>query len=218
MTNRLQEELVELRRMVLTMGAAVEQRLAMIVQSLTEGDFDSAVIVRHGDKEIDQMELEIEETCLRALALSHPVASDLRFVLAALRINADLERIGDLAKSVAKRIIAISECEQCSLPEGITKMATYARTMFADVLRSLAESDVRLARHIRTEDRRIDDLQKELFAWARREIPEHVEVTQVALEVLSMTRALERIGDHTTNIAEEVIFLVEGAVVRHGER
>jgi len=212
----LPKELTQLRRDILTMGAAVEQRLNRAATALLSGDVDAARSVRHGDKEIDQMELEIEEECLRILALSHPVAGDLRFVLAVIRINTNLERIADMVKSIAKRLIDIDEVGPIQAPPALRTMMEESQRMFSDALVALTDENTDLARRIREADERVDDLQKEVFAWAQKEIPEHTDRTQAAIDVLSIARKLERIADVSTNMAEDVIFLSEGSLIRHG--
>lgn len=211
----LQRELTEIRRMILALGATVEQRLAIAVESIVDRDFSAAEKVRHGDRQIDEKEVEIEEHCLRILALTQPVASDLRFILAVLRINQDLERIGDLVKSISKRMLDLRTAPFLDMPEALRAMAHAAREMVADTLSSLADEDSARARRVRRADQRLDDLQKEIFAWIHIEIPAHVEATQSAIDILSIARTLERIGDLATSIAEDVIFLVEGRIVRH---
>jgi len=195
----LPKELTQLRRDILTMGAAVEQRLNRAATALLSGDVDAARSVRHGDKEIDQMELEIEEECLRILALSHPVAGDLRFVLAVIRINTNLERIADMVKSIAKRLIDIDEVGPIQAPPALRTMMEESQRMFSDALVALTDENTDLARRIREADERVDDLQKEVFAWAQKEIPEHTDRTQAAIDVLSIARKLERIADVSTN-------------------
>lgn len=211
----LQTELTYLRRSILSMGALVEQRVHMAIDGLLHNDLEAAMTVKKGDDEVDAMEVRIEEACLRILALSHPVAKDLRFVLAVMRINNDLERIGDLARSVAKRALHLGDSQPITLPSGMEKMANATRQMLADSLASLTEGDVELARRIRAADKRVDDLLKEIFAWVQTEIPRHVEATKASIDILSVARRFERISDLATNIAEDVIFLIEGELVRH---
>lgn len=211
----LQTELTYLRRSILSMGALVEQRVHMSIDGLLHNDLEAAMTVKKGDDEVDAMEVRIEEACLRILALSHPVAKDLRFVLAVMRINNDLERIGDLARSVAKRALHLADARPIDLPAGMEKMANATRQMLADSLASLTEGDVELARRIRAADKRVDDLLKEIFAWVQTEIPRHVETTKTSIDILSVARRFERISDLATNIAEDVIFLIEGELVRH---
>ena len=208
-------ELTQLRRAILTLGAAVEQRVAKVVEALVNHDVEVARFVRTSDTEIDEMEVDIEEECFRALALTQPVAGDLRFILSVLRINNELERIADLAKGIAKRVLHMETEAPVIIPPALTEMAYSALKMLSDALSSLANHDANLCRSVRRSDQRVDDLQKEIFAWVHSEIPRHVEVTQGAIDVLSIARALERIADMSTNIAEDVMFLIEGSVVRH---
>lgn len=212
----LPTELLTLRRSILTMGVTVEDRLNRALTGLLEGNMDAATSVRHGDSDIDEMEIDIEGECLRVLALTHPVASDLRFVFAVLRINNDLERMADMAASIAKRAIGISECELIiERPQALRQMAESTQQMVSDALRAFTDGDVKLAQHVRRADDRVDDLQKEIFVWVQTEIPLHVERTGPFIELLSVARKLERIADLCTNIAEDVIYLAEGRNVRH---
>ena len=211
----LRRELTELRRAILTMGSAVEERVKQANQGLLDGRRDLAEHVRNGDHEIDAMDVDIEAACLRILALSHPVAADLRFVLSVLRINNDLERIGDEAKSIAKRVLDLDENRPIKYPDGLYTMAEASMRMLSDALTALAEEDVELCRRIKRNDQQVDDLQKEIFAWVQKEIPRHVEATPAAIDILSIARRFERIADLATNIAEDVMFLAEGSLVRH---
>jgi len=208
-------ELVEVRRSILSMAASVERQVDRALSALVNKDLALARLVQAGDEEINHLELDIENECLRIFALTHPVAGDLRFVMAVLRINSNLERVGDKAKTIAKRIIDLSNCEPMTLPPAIPEMAQEARKMLGDALTALANEDSDLGRHVRVSDDRVDALQKELFNWAHREIPQHVESTHAVIDILSISRALERIADLSANIAEDVIFIVEGSIVRH---
>ncbi len=212
----LHKELLNLRRHVLTMGASVESRVHEAIESLFEQNMEEARRVRTSDDEIDAMELNIEQETLRLLALTQPVAVDLRFILAVVRINTDLERIADLAKSIAKRVLAMSEDEvTVELPGELREMARRTRDMLSDAISALADNDADLGNRIREADDEVDDLLKKVFDWAQREIPRNVGATSAVINLLSIARKLERIADMTTNIAEDVIFIVSGTVVRH---
>ena len=132
-----------------------------------------------------------------------------------LRINGEIERIGDLAKSTAKRLINLENRYAVDPPEALLEMARRVQQMVGDTIGALADENAELGRHVRRDDDRVDDLYREIFAWIHEKIPRHVERTEGAIDILSIARKLERIADHATNIAEDVIFLVEGAVVRH---
>jgi phosphate transport system protein len=211
----LRRELTELRRAILGMGSVVEQRVDRVLDALDRGDVELARTVRTSDREIDEMENDIESECLRVLALCQPVAADLRLVMTVLRINGTLERIGDNAKSIAKRIIDLGPANPHAPPRTLAVMAEAARGMLADALTGLAEHDAALCRRVRGADEQVDAHQKEIFTWIQEEIPRRVDATRAAINYLSIARRLERIADLATNIAEDVIFLVEGALVRH---
>lgn len=211
----LSDEIRELKRRILSMGATVEQRLRMACDGLLKRDIEAARLVRAGDAEIDQMEVELEEECLRILALSAPVAGDLRFVLSIMRINGELERVADLARSIAKRDIDLFRLERIEYPPALPTMADAARSMFSDALAALADSDAATARRVCKSDDRVDDLQKEVFAWVQDHLRMDPDDIEALLDLLSVARKLERIGDISTNIAENVIFLAEGTVIKH---
>jgi phosphate transport system protein len=209
------QELTDVRRMILTMASSVQRQVDRAMTALETRDIALARIVKEGDEEINHLELDIENECLRIFALSHPVAGDLRFVMAVLRINSNLERIGDKAKSIAKRTIDLIDCAPLSIPPSMIEMGRESRAMLSDAVKALTDEDADLCRHVRHSDDRVDALQKELFTWAHAEIPRHVESTHAVIDILSISRALERIADLSSNIAEDVIFIVEGTIVRH---
>ena len=209
------QELAEVRRMILSMSSVVQTQVEHVIVALETRDIALARKVKAGDDEINRLELEIENECLRIFALGHPLAGDLRFVLAVLRTNSNLERIGDKAKSIAKRVIDLIDCAPMILPPALLDMAREASAMLNNAVTALANEDAELCRQVRLSDDHVDALQKELFNWAHAEIPRHVESTHAVIDVLSISRAIERIADLSTNIAEDVIFIVEGSVVRH---
>jgi phosphate transport system protein len=211
----LRNEMVDLRRNLLAMGAAVEQRVTRVIESMIEGDLSLAESVKAGDAEIDRMELELEASCMRLLALAQPVAGDLRLILSVIRISGQLERVADLARGIAKKLIKVSALDAIEIPGAMTDLAFATRTMLSDALAALANEDAALCRQVRRSDPRVDDLYKEILIWGRQEIPQHPEAAAAAIDVLTIAQRFERIADMTTNIAEDVIFLVEGRVVRH---
>lgn len=211
----LAEALTRLRRMLLTMSAEVELRVDHAFDALLRRDVRKAEEVKRGDDAIDQFDVNIETVCVEILALHQPVAVDLRFVLAALRINADLERIGDLARGIAKRAIKLGERRPITLPEPLVEMTTGVRQLLAEALGALAEQDEARARRVRESDEPINRSYHAVFKWAAREIAEHGEEAKAVIDVLSAVRGIERIADLATNIAESVIFAVEGQIVRH---
>lgn len=215
MAVNLQNDIIELRRSLLSMGALVEQRVNDIVDALIDSNLETAEAVRRGDDEIDQMELSIEAQCMRLLALAHPVATDLRFVLAVIRISGELERIGDLARGIAKRIIKLSQVDAVELPSSLIDLAFGSRTMLSDVLSAMGSEDAQLCRQVRRSDQRIDDIHKTVMVWAREEMPKSSDSAAMAIEFLSIAQRFERIADLAAHVADDVIFLIEGRVVRH---
>jgi len=212
----LKTEILNLRRGLLAMGAATEQRLDFAVRALLEQDVAAAAAVKAGDNEIDAMEVDLETQCMKVLALGAPVAHDLRFVLSVVRISADFERIADLSRGIAKKVIRWSDSSRpVEVPGALADMAEASKTMLADVLAALSDEDPELCREVRRADRRVDDLNKEVVAGARHLIQDDVSRTAEGIDLMQIAQRLERIADITTNIAEDVIFLVEGRVVRH---
>jgi phosphate transport system protein len=214
----LQTELLNLRRSLLAMGAATERRVGLAVRALVEADVAAAQEVKASDAEIDTMEVELETQCMRILALGSPVAHDLRFVLSVVRISGDFERIADLSRGIAKKVVRWSGgAGPTEVPGTLADMATSAQAMMADVLAALADEDAELCREVRRADRRVDNLNKEVIATSRQLIQDDPTLTAEAIDMMQIAQRLERIADITTNIAEDVIFLVEGRVVRHGD-
>lgn len=211
----LHKELISLRREILNMGAMVEQRVRRVIEALRDGDTAAARDIRASDAEIDSIDSKIDSECLRVLALGAPVAGDLRFVLTVMRINSELERIGDLCRGIAKRIMTLSLQSTIELPTVVFELAEAALSMLSNALAGLANEDASLCREVRRSDDRADDLNREIFAWCRSEIPRHVEQTSAAIDILSIGQRFERIADIASAIAGEVIFLVEGNSVRH---
>ena len=212
----LESNLTKLRRDLLILGAKVEQRLFQITDAILTADVAAAQDVRQGDAEIDHDDLVIEEECVRLLALAAPVATDLRRILAMMRISGEFERIADLSKGISKRIIRVSSMPAVRLPDPLAEMCHSVRELFSKSLRALADSDSKLAWEIRRDDDRLDQLHKSMLVWAREEIPRDPESTNAAIELLAIAQRLERTGDIAVSIAGNLIYLVEGTVVRHG--
>jgi phosphate transport system protein len=212
----LKSEIVTLRRTLLTMGAATENRVDLAVDAIVDMNVAAAERVKANDAEIDQMEVEMENQCMRVIALGSPVAHDLRFVLASLRISSDLERIADLSRGVAKKVIRWNGMAvPVDVPTSLADMAFATRAMVHRTLEALAAEDAEACRDIRRADHRVDDLNKEVAAYSRQLIREDSEQSVVAIDFMQVAQRLERISDIATNIAEDVIFLSEGRVVRH---
>lgn len=212
----LEANLRSLRNDLLTLGAKVEKRLHDVTDAIVNQEPDLARAVKAGDAEIDRDDMRIEEECVRVLALGAPVASDLRRVITVMKISGELERIGDLVKGISKRVIRLSDMTAVRLPPALVEMCYASRDILKDALAALVDSDPEKARRVRADDDRIDALNKAILRWAREEVPQDARLVTAAIEVLAISQRFERIGDLTTSMAEQVIYLVEGRSVRHG--
>jgi phosphate transport system protein len=215
MSKHLQRDLEYLQRDLLTLAASVEEAVVTATRALQERDAAIAQHVIDGETEIDQEENHIEEECLKMLALHQPVAVDLRRIAAALKINNELERMADLAEDIAERAAHLATLPAIAVPEGLQQMADLTTTMVHQSLDAFVNLDATQARRVcrldDTVDRYNSDIIQELIALMRKS-PEMVEP---GLSLFSATRHLERIADHATNIAEDVVYLVEGVIIRH---
>jgi phosphate transport system protein len=209
------EELEDLRKELLTMAGLVEFAVHQSVLSLTERDPDRAQQVLVNEARINQLEIRIDELATRLLALHQPMAGDLRFLTAAIKINNDLERIGDLAVNIVERSLSLISQPPVKPMIDIPRMARLAESMVRNSLDSFVKRDAELARGVLVSDDAVDDLRdaitRELVSFMERD-PSTV---SRALDLILVARNLERIADHATNIAEDVLFLVQGVDVRH---
>jgi phosphate transport system protein len=215
MPKHLQNDLERLKKSVLDIGTMVEEALSNAITSLNQRDRALAEAVIEGDHQIDRKEVWIEEDCLKILALHQPVAKDLRYVVAVLKLNNDLERVGDLAVNIAQRTLSLTSMEPVLIPEDLFLMARKATEMVKRSFDSLIESDTHLATEVGVADDEVDGLNRRLFAVLQEKIKKTPERMEQYIHLLSVTRYLERIADQATNIAEDVIYMVEGEVVRH---
>ncbi len=211
----LQRDLDLLKKEILTVGSLVEQAMEKAKRVLSHRDAELAKEVMLGDNEIDRREVEVEENCLKILALHQPVAADLRFIIAVLKVNNDLERVGDLTKNMARRAASLVEGPALECAPELNRMAGETRKMLSMSLDSLVGTDVVLARKVLEMDDRIDEANRDMFRHVRDSLVENREDVERGIQAISISRNLERIGDLATNIAEDVIFMVEGELVRH---
>ncbi|MHB9036261.1 MAG: phosphate signaling complex protein PhoU [Armatimonadota bacterium] len=215
MTTHLQREIEKLKKKILFMGAEVEDNLRKAVDSLITRNTSLAEQVMASDEDMDQLEVEIEEECLKILALHQPVAIDLRYVIAVLKINNDLERIGDLGVNIAERAVYLATHAPIDLPLDFRGMAEMAQLMLKRSLDALVYSDTDLARQVRASDDEVDALNRHMYKLLEDYMRDNPSRVAESLHLLSAARHLERIADQATNIAEDVIYMVEGEIVRH---
>ena len=203
-------------RQILKLAAVVETTLNTSVRALCDGRADLAAEVKFEEESIDRWEVQIERDCLKVLALHQPVASDLRRVAAILRINGDLERMADLARHIAKRARKlVEEPIGRALPRGLEAMASEALVQVRECLDSLTQGDVALARAVIAGDRKVDRHRRAVIEELKQAIRDDPDRLDAWLRLINAARNLERIADHATNIAEAVVYLKEGDIIRH---
>ena len=215
MTKHFHKELEKIKKMILSLGALVEERVQTATSAIERKDIQLAEKIINSDYEIDEMEVDIEEECLKILALHQPVAVDLRFLIAVIKINNDLERIGDLAVNIAQRIKVLTKQDQENTFFDYAVMADKVQTMLKMSLDALVNLDSDLAFKVLLKDEEVDKIRDEAYdsiKLAMKNQPLHL---GYFINLLLISRHLERLADHTTNIAEEVIYMIEGEIVRH---
>jgi phosphate transport system protein len=215
MPKHLQRQIDQLKQKILFVGSMVESAIANAVSALVERDENLAAKVLEEDAEIDRMEVDVEEDCLKILALYQPVAVDLRFVVAVLKINNDLERMGDLAKNIAKRVLYLARVDRVDVPVDFRTMAVRAQDMVKRSLDALVTADSSLAHRVRQDDDELDGMRRMIHEKIRAAVRQCPEQTETLLKLYSVAKHLERLGDMATNVAEDVIYMVEGDIVRH---
>ena len=194
----------------------VEERVRMASKSIESIDIDIADKIIKTDYEIDEMEVEVEEECLKILALHQPVAVDLRFLIAVIKINNDLERIGDEAVNIAERVVTIAKEKKLEFTYDYASMVEKTEFMLEKSLDALVNLDLDLALKVCVFDDEVDNIQSNAYSKIKQAMSKHPDQVRYLINLLLISRHLERIADHATNIAEEVIYLIEGEIVRHG--
>jgi phosphate transport system protein len=213
--HHFEEELQALKQRLLNMGALVEEKVHQAILSLIERRHELAERVRDGDKEVNDLQIEIDDRCLKLLALQQPMATDLRLITAAFKINSDLERIGDQAVNIAENVIKILPHPPLRPIFELPRMADSAEKMTRDSLDAFVRRDSDLARQVLKRDDEVDMLKDHVFRVLLTYMMADPGTIERALGLILISRNLERIADHATNIAEDVIFLVEARDVRH---
>ena len=210
-----ESELANLRVKLLLMGAKVEGMIVDAMRSLVERDDAVAKMVIERDAEIDRMEVEIDEMALQLLALRQPAASDLRFITNAMKIVTDLERIGDLSTNIAERSVELSKEPQLRPYVELQREAAAVRTMLRDALDAFVSRDAARAEAVRERDREVDILHRQIFQELQGLMKESPANVERGMRLAFISKYLERIADHATNLSEAVVFLVQGRDIRH---
>jgi len=215
METHFQQELNKLKENLLKMAGLAEQAISNAVEALVQRNTSLAEKTIKEDEKINQMEILIDEWCLKLLALHQPLAADLRFITSAMRINIELERIGDLAVNIAERVISLNQEPQLKPYIDIPRMAEITQAMVKDVLDAFVNGDTNLARGVCERDDQVDALNDQVFRELLTYMMADPKTITRAVHLIIVSRCLERIADHTTNIAEGVIFMVKALVIKH---
>ncbi len=215
MSVHLQKEIEKLKKLIIAEGTVVEESVTNAVTSIEKRDASLAQQVIEMDNEIDQLEVNLEEEGLKILALHQPVAIDLRFIVAVLKINNDLERIGDLSVNIAERAIFLASRPPIDIPFDFKNMTANVRMMLTHSLDALVKLDAQMAKDVCASDDIVDDINRKMYGQVQEGILKHPERIECLIHCLLVSRHLERIADLATNIAEDVIYMIDGVIVRH---
>ncbi len=215
MSVHLKREIENLKNLLLKLGTLVEENTSRAVEALEKRDKKLAESAIEADMQIDEMEVEVEEECLKILALHQPVAVDLRFIVAVLKINSDLERIGDLAVNIAERASYLAVEKESTFPMDFSRMSELAHSMLRNALDSLVNLDMDLAGKVGGTDDEVDDINKQMYEQVKMGLRETPDQIEQLIHLLCVSRHIERIADHATNIAEDVLYMGKGEIMRH---
>ena len=212
---KYEEDLKKLREEILYMGGLVEDQIQKAVKSLVDRDSELAKIIIERDHEVNRLDVEIDDLCIRLLALHQPAGKDLRFITTGLKITTDLERIGDMAVNICERALELNQEPQLKPYIDIPRMARIAQRMTRESLDAFVREDTSLALKVCKDDEEIDQLNSQIFREVITFMIEDPHTVSRAIKISSISKYLERIADHATNIAEMVIFMVKGKSIRH---
>jgi len=215
MSKILEDEIEKLKKMVLSLSSEVDENIQSAVKAISERDPETAKEIVDDDYRIDQQEVRVEEECLKILALHQPVAADLRFIIAMLKINSDLERIGDLAVNIAEHARVLASKPPAGEPPDFGKMARKSISMVNRSLDAMVNRDAELAREVCMEDDEVDEMNRRNYKAVGKTIQETPHKVETLTRFLTVSHHIERVADHATNIAEDVIYMTEGQIVRH---
>jgi phosphate transport system protein len=212
---KYEDELKKLREDILYMGGLVEDQIQKAVKALVDRDSDLAQVIIERDHEVNRLDVEVDELCIRLLALHQPAGRDLRFITTGLKITTDLERIGDMAVNICERALELNQEPQLKPYIDIPRMATTARRMIRESLDAFVREDTELALKVCKDDDEVDQLNAQIFRETLTYMIENPETISRAIKISSVSKYLERIADHATNIGEMVVFMVKGKSIRH---
>ncbi|MGH7165143.1 MAG: phosphate signaling complex protein PhoU [Nitrospiraceae bacterium] len=215
MHRHLDEELAQLKKQILSMGSLVEEQIQGAIRALVERDADAARRIIENDRLVNTMDVDVDEHCIQVLALQQPTARDLRFVTTAMKISTELERMSDLAENIAERAIELGDEPQLKPYIDIPRMANWTMRMVKDSLDAFVRQDSTLARKVCADDDFVDNLTQQLFRELLSFMIENPQTISRAIRLTFVGKYIERIADHATNVAELVVYMVEGKIIRH---
>ncbi len=215
MHRHFDDELKSLKDKILRMGGLAEEQVRGALRALIERDSDLARKIIENDRQVNSLDVEVDEDCLRLLALQQPTARDLRFITTAMKISTELERISDLAENICERAIELNEEPQLKPYIDIPRMANWSLQMVKEALDAFVAGDAAMARKVCADDDFVDDLTHQLFRELLSFMLENPKTITRAIRITFIAKYLERIADHATNVAELVVYMVEGKIIRH---
>lgn len=215
MQRHFDQELLDLKDKILRMGSLVEEQVQGALRALTERDSDLARKIIANDRQVNTLDVEVDEDCLRLLALQQPAARDLRFITTAMKISTELERVSDLAENICERALELNEEPQLKPYIDIPRMANWSLRMVKEALDAFVNYDAEMARKVCADDDFVDDLTHQLFRELLSFMLENPQTITRAIRITFISKYLERIADHATNVAELVVYMVEGKIIRH---
>lgn len=216
MTSHFTRDMDRLHQKILSMFALVEETVHRAVAGLNARNPEILQELRQRDEEVDRRDIELEEECLKILALHQPVAIDLRRVAAVLKITSELERVADLGVNIAERTAGLAQYPNIPIPAQLKEMSEISLAMLHQAIDAFVELNTNVARKVCADDDRVDRLNDSILADLKLQMATSPETVSPAMHLFSVTRHLERIADHATNIAEHVVYLIEGEIIRHG--
>ena len=215
MERHFDEELKNLKEKLLRVSGLVEESIGSSIKALMDRNAELAYKVIKGDDAVNRLEIDIDDLCLKLLALHQPTAGDLRFITSTMKINSDLERIGDLAVNIAQRTLDLIKVPPLKLRLNIPKMAASAQAMLKDSLNAFVNKDSQLAYEVCKRDDEVDDLNHEIFMELLKAKPADQTPVERVIDLILVAKNLERVADHSTNICEDIIYMVDGKVIKH---
>lgn len=218
MSVHMQLDLSELHRELLAMCARVEDLIHRAVGQLSNPDYDQTRQLIDDDREIDRADIRIEDSCLKILALYQPVAIDLRRITTVMKISGELERVADLAVNIAERACGLLNAPQVSVPDQLKEMADRAVDMLHRSIDAYVDLNSEMARQVCSEDDKVDEMNRQLIDQLIEYMHKSPDQLDALLHLFSAVRQVERVADHATNIAEDVVYLVEGIIIRHARK